>query len=140
MEKKTQHLKNPKTGKLEGSVSLGGKVAPTPAAKIPTAEVHEVAPAPMLFPPGSLRPMTGDELDWQQDYDDYMFGIEDIWLYIDKGEEPTSEAKSYYEEKAKAISRTAFGKQVLRGDLEFFGKSPSSLTRIPIDIINKILS
>lgn len=138
MKKKTEHIKNAKTGKLEGSLSLGGKVAPTAAVKITKASDNNSNQT--LLPPGALKPMTASDLDWQQDYEDYLFGIEDMCEAIDKDIEPDTSVKDYFREKAKAISRTEFGKQVLNSDLDFFGKMSGNFTQVPIEIISIILS
>ena len=128
----------PKPGEQGFQKSKAGKVAPT-ASALPKIKSQSNLSNPILLPPGSLKPMTANNLDWQQDYEDYLFGIQDMWDSFSKGDSPSVEVMDYYEEKAKAISRIDFGKQVLLGDLESFRNSNDRFTKIGAEILKEIL-
>jgi len=130
----------PKPGEQGFQKSKAGKVAPT-ASTLPKFKSQvDSTSSPILLPPGSLKPMTVEDLDWQQDYDDYLFGLQDMRESFSAGDSPSVEVMDYYEEKARAISRTDFGKQVLLSDLESFKTSHDRFAKMGVELLSGILS
>ena len=143
-EKKTVH-KTKKNAKgqtvLDGSISLKGKESPTATPQVKASKkvsnTPEVVQIP--FPPyPSLK--TGKDLDWQQDYEDYIFGLEDMWLALEANVEPDLEVVKYLEKKAAAVATNLFGRKEVTQDLIRFSSSTSKYKTIPEAILLEVLT
>jgi hypothetical protein len=129
---------------FDGSVPQDGKQVPTtaPASTLPNATPVNAVETPIVDPKvyEQFHSMTGEELDWQQYYEDYLFGIQDIWDNLNARVDPSQETLKYFEEKAYEIASNDFGKKVLRDDIATFETSPKKRAVIPLQVLTKVLA
>lgn len=125
----SNHKTNYRTKKTEnGRTVLDGStprpaVAPT-AAPRPSRVLGDPSlriPIPASMQPGYKFPkdamnMTGEELDIQQDYEDYLSILEDMDGSNYRAGRPPQEVIDLFDERVKQFAKSEFGQRTLKSD------------------------